>query len=366
VARWFATLQDYNLVIKHVPGKLHTGPDMLSCPPNANKGDEDNHDLILIPPEAFIRHAETKEYSEETKWSILRLHHDSFVGGHLGRDQTYNSVAQAHKWKGMRDWIAEYVRGCTICQQNKPLTHLQKNPLYRIPVPPNMMPFQVVALDLITQLPQCDNFNAILTIVDHGCSRAAIFIPCITSITGEGVAELYFKNVYQWFGLPDKVISDRDPRFTSHFAKALCNQLGIDQNVSTAFHPQTDGLTEQKNQWVEQFLRTITMHQQNDWACWLPLATAVHNQAVNAMTKVPPGEALVGYLPRLDYRMDTPTTNPRVEERKETAFRKREQAKAALNHVADTIPEDQFHVNDKVWLSGKNLALPYQTLKLAP
>jgi transposase InsO family protein len=309
---------------------------------------------------------EPEEYSEETKRSILRLHHDSVVGGHLGRDQTYNSVAKAHKWTGMRDWIAEYVKGCATCQQNKPITHPKKTPLYRIPVPPEAMPFQVIALDLITQLPRCDGFDAILTVVDHGCSRAAIFIPCTTLITGEGVAELYFKNVYQWFGLPNKVISDRDPRFTSHFAKALCEQLGIDQNVSTAFHPQTDGLTERKNQWVKQFLRTITMHQQNDWAQWLPLATAVHNRAVNATTEVPPSEALLGYLPRLDYRMDEPSMNPQVEERKETAFKKREQAKAALNRVANVTPKDQFRVNDKVWLSGKNLALPYQTLKLAP
>jgi transposase InsO family protein len=154
----------------------------------------------------------------------------------------------------MRDWIAEYVKGCATCQQNKPITHPKKTPLYQIPVPPDAMPFQVIALDLITQLLCCEGFDAILTVVDHGCSRAAIFIPCTTSVTGEGIAELYFKNIYQWFGLPSKVISDRDPRFTSHFAKALCGQLGIDQNVSTAFHPQTDGLMERKNQWVEQFL----------------------------------------------------------------------------------------------------------------
>ena len=43
------------------------------------------------------------------------------------------------------------------------------------------------------------------------------------------------------------------------------------------------------------------MHQQNDWAQWLPLATVVHNQATNSTTKVQLSEALLGYLPRLDY-----------------------------------------------------------------
>ena len=244
--------------------------------------------------------------------------------------------------------------------------HPRKTPLYRIPVPEDAEPFKVIALDLITHLPLCDGFNAILTIVDHGCSRAAVFIPCKDAITGEGVADLYFENVYRWFGLPDKVISDRDPRFTSQFTKALCARLGIAQNVSTAFHPQTDGLTERKNQWVEQFLRTVTMHQQSDWARWLPLATAVHNHATNSTTKVPPSEALLGYLPQLDYCWGQETAIPRVKEHLEVTAQRREQAKAALNWVARKVPEDQFRPNEKVWLEGKNLALPYQTLKLAP
>ena len=144
----------------------------------------------------------------------------------------------------MRAWVAEYVKGCGMCQQNKPLTHPRKMPVYWVSVPENAKPFEVVALDLITHLPTCDGFNAILTIVDHECFRAAVFIPCKETITGEGVADLYFEHVYRWFGLPSKVISERDPRFTLRFTKALCARLGIAQNMSTAFHPQTDGLTE--------------------------------------------------------------------------------------------------------------------------
>ena len=93
VARWFSFLQDYNLVIKHVLGKLHAGPDMLSRPPNADKGEDDNTDVTLIPPEAFIRSLDSSHLTEEGKREILRLYHDSPVGGHLGRDQTYEEVA---------------------------------------------------------------------------------------------------------------------------------------------------------------------------------------------------------------------------------------------------------------------------------
>ena len=419
VARWFATLQDYNLLIKHVPGKLHAAPDMLSRPPGTDKGELDNQDVTLLPPDSFIRltleedqeiidlersivaaqkkHPKLIEHWRRTKQvsdrhasytneltacknslqaaippedslkrEILRIYHDSIAAGHPGRDQTYENIAKWYWWPGMREWIAQYVKGCGPCQQNKILTHRTKVPLYRINVPSEAQPFQVIAMDLITQLPKCDGFDAILTIVDHGCSRAAVFIPCHTTITGEGVAKLYFEHIYKWFGLPNRMISDRDPRFTSHFARALCAQLGIKQNISTTFHPQTDGLSERKNQWVEQFLRFLTMHQQDDWAQWLPIATAVHNNAVNASTKVAPTEALLGYLPRLDYRSPSTSLNPRVETRKETAIQKREQAKAALNRLADLVPKDQYQINEKVWLDAKNLSLPYQTLKLAP
>jgi transposase InsO family protein len=109
-------------------------------------------------------------------------------------------------------------------------------------------------MDLITRLPQHKEYDAILTIMDHGCSRAAIFISCNTTITGAGIAQAYFDHVYCWFGLPTKVITDQDPRFTSHFGRAMTKTLGIQQNISTTFHPQTDGLTERMNQWIEGYL----------------------------------------------------------------------------------------------------------------
>ena len=169
-------------------------------------------------------------------------------------------------------------------------------------------------MDLITQLPKSGGKDAILTIVDHGCTRAATFLPCTTTITAEGVAQLYMEHVYQWFGLPTKIISDRDPRFTSLFAKALCKKLHVQQNVSTAFHPQTDGLSERKNHWVEQFLRLVTEGCQDDWSEWLPLATAVHNGRVNTTLGVAPTQALLGYFPLLDPLAPPMTTNPKTEE----------------------------------------------------
>ena len=238
---------------------------------------------LVIPP------------NEQLKREILQVLHDAPTAGHPGRDETFTQVSQTYWWPGMRTWITDYVAGCAICQQNKNITHRKRTLLYRIPTPEGALPFQQIALDLITGLPPNGPHDSVLTIVDHGCSRAAIFLPCATTIMGPGVAQLYFDNVYRWFGLPSKIISDRDPRFTSHFGCALANKIGAKQNLSTTFHPQTDGLSERKNQWIEQYLCLIANAQQEDWSQWLTVATAVHNDHVNATLGMAPSEILLGY-----------------------------------------------------------------------
>lgn len=184
----------------------------------------------------------------------------------------------------------------------------KKTPLFCIPSDPLMHPFNIITLDLITQLPKVNGKNVLLTIVDQGCSRVATFILCKTMITGEGVALLYLQYLSPWFKVPSKVISDIDPCFTFHFMKALTTKLKIEQNISTAFHLQTDGLTKQKNQWVEQYLHLYTLARQDNWDEWLPIATFMYNQWPNAMTKCSPYEILPGYHPSAVEEL-IPTTN---------------------------------------------------------
>src|SRR6266478_5664026 len=174
-------------------------------------------------------------------------------------------------------------------------------------------------MDLITGLPMQRRYNAILTIVDHGCSRAAIFLPCTDTITGPGIARLYLDHVYRWFGLP------------SHIRKALTNKLGISRNLSTAFHPQTDGLSEQKNQWVEQYLRLVTSMDPKGWVDWLALATAVHNNQVNITTGLSPNQILFGYNPTLNSDKVLQTHNALVESRIQTMTKNCADAIRALN-----------------------------------
>ena len=146
----------------------------------------------------------------------MHTYHDG-LAAHPGRDETARKVLDRFCWPGGQAWIEQYVKGCTICQQNKNLMHRTKAPLYKITVPNDNPPFSQVAMDLIMGLPRSRGYDSILTIVDHGCSHAALFLPCQKSITGPQIAQLYYQHLYPWYGLLCRVISDRDPCFTSHF-----------------------------------------------------------------------------------------------------------------------------------------------------
>ena len=89
----------------------------------------------------------------------MNIWHDIPTAGHPGRDETTRRITEQYHWPGARQWIAEYVKGCAICQQNKILTHRKKTPLYRIGMKLNARPFEHIAMDLITGLPPCISKN---------------------------------------------------------------------------------------------------------------------------------------------------------------------------------------------------------------
>ena len=105
----------------------------------------------------------------------------------------------------------EYVKGCAECQRNKINTRPIKAPIQPIYAKPEALPFETIALDFITKLPESVGSDSILTVVDHDCTKAAVFIPCREEVTTEETAGLYLQHVFMRYGLPSRIISDRDP-----------------------------------------------------------------------------------------------------------------------------------------------------------
>lgn len=111
----------------------------------------------------------------------------------------------------------------------------------------------------MTQLLHSLGHNAIVVIVDR-LSKMIRLVPANGELTSEGLARIYHDCVWKDFGLPDCIISDRGTQFTSNFMRDLNHLLGMSTNMSTAYHPQTDGQTERINQEIEQYLRLFVNH----------------------------------------------------------------------------------------------------------
>jgi transposase InsO family protein len=219
-------------------------------------------------------------------------------------------------------------------------THPAHPLLYPIMPVENAKPFETITMDFITKLPPSGGYDTILTITDMDCSKASIFIPCNKTIDSEGVAQLYLTHVLPHYGTLKKIISDRDPHFTSHFGQALCQCLDIRQNISTAYHPQTDGTSKRTNQSLEQYLRLYCSTKQNSWHTWLPLTQYTKNSWPSATTKKSPFNLLIGYTPTVHQptrTTDMPMLNQRLSSIKET----REAAQEAQRKVQESWIKDR-------------------------
>ena len=150
----------------------------------------------------------------------------------------------------MSTFVRDYVDGCGICQTTKTL------PKIPVPLQPNEIPeniWQIVTMDFITDLPVSKGFDSLLVTVDR-FSKAIILSPCNKTVTALETTELFLENVWKRVGLPRQIILDRGPQFAAKITQELWKKLNIKSSLSTAFHPQTDGETEQVNQEIKQYL----------------------------------------------------------------------------------------------------------------
>jgi len=216
-------------------------------------------------------------------------------------------------------------------------------------------------MDLITDLPPADGFDSILVMVDQGLTKGVILIPCNKTITSEQTGNLLLENLYKRFGLPDKIISDRGPQFTSNSFKELLKILGIKSALSTAYHPQTDGTTERMNQEIEAYLSIYCTSYPEDWPKALHLMEFTHNNRRHADRMKTPFELMFGESPITLPLSFENTKYPAVEDRMKTLIKNREEALAA-HELARTCMADRrkstfipFKKGDKVWLDSRNM-----------
>src|SRR5260221_651550 len=137
-------------------------------------------------------------------------------------------------------------------------------------------------MDFIKQLPASENFSTILVVIDR-LMKQAIFIPSHDTMNALQVAQLFLTHVFSKHGVLSHVTSDQGLEFVSHFFCSLGKLLRMRLHFTSGYHPEGDGQTEHTNQVLEQYLRTYTNYQQDNWAMLLPMAKFAYNNTMNAV-----------------------------------------------------------------------------------
>ncbi|GJT81893.1 putative reverse transcriptase domain-containing protein [Tanacetum coccineum] len=192
----------------------------------------------------------------------------------------------------MKAIIAEYVSKCLTCSRVKAECQKPSGLLVQPEIP--MWKWERITMDFVTKLPKTSTgHDAIWVIVDR-LTKSAHFIPIRATDSMETLTRLYIKEIVSRHGIPISIISDRDSHFTSRFWQSLQNALGTQLDMSTTYHPETDGQSERTIQTLEDMLRACVIDFGKGWDKHLPLVEFLYNNSYHASIKAAPFEALYG------------------------------------------------------------------------
>ncbi|GJS72463.1 putative reverse transcriptase domain-containing protein [Tanacetum coccineum] len=195
---------------------------------------------------------------------IMHESHKSKYSIHPGSDKMYQDMKKLYWWPNMKADIATYVNKCLTCAKVK-AEHQRPSGLLVQPKIPEWK-WDNITMDFVTKLPKTSQgYDTIWVIVDR-LTKSAIFTPMRETDPLDKLARLYLKEVVTRHGIPVSIICDRDPRFASNFWRSLQNALGINLDMSTAYHPQTDGQSERTIQTLEDMLRACAIDFGKGWA----------------------------------------------------------------------------------------------------
>lgn len=236
--------------------------------------------LRLCIPDCSLRHK-----------IISELHNE----GHVGRDRTLHLVTTSYFWPSLRRDVERFVERCRFCPQGKGKS--TNAGLYK-PLPIPTQPWTDVSMDFVLGLPRTQQGNDSIFVVVDRFSKMVHFIACKKTTDVAQVANLYFREVYRLHGVPSSIVSDRDTCFLSHFWRSLWKILGTSLDMSTAYHPQSDGQTKVVNRSLGNLLRCLVGDNIKSWDTKLCQAEFAHNHMVNRSLGFSSFCVVYGLVPR--------------------------------------------------------------------
>nr|GEW35373.1 putative reverse transcriptase domain-containing protein [Tanacetum cinerariifolium] len=269
---------------------------------------------------------------------IMHESHKSKYSIHLGSDKMYQDLKKLYWWPNMKAIITEYVVKCLTCSRVKAECQKPSGLLIQPEIP--IWKWERITMDFVTKLPKTSNRHDIIWVIVDRLTKSAHFIPTRETDSMETLTRLYIKEIVSRNRVPISIISDRDSHFTSRIWQSMWNALGTQLDMSTAYHPETDGQSERTIQTLEDMLRAYVIYFGKGWERHLPLVEFFYNNSYHASIKAAPFEAPYGRkIGPVAYKLEL------LEE---------------LSNVHDT-----FHVSSlKKCLSEKSLVIPMKELQL--
>jgi hypothetical protein len=304
---------------------------------------------------------------ETLRSTLMREIHDAPTGGHLGREKSYRRLTSRVYWRGVYRDVMDYVRSCVSCAQNKASNANASDLLHPLPIPARR--WETITMDFVGPMPKTSKGNDFLLVVVDKFSKTVHLVPCTQEVTASEVAQLVYDQVVRLHGFPENIVSDRDTRFTSKFWQALWKLSGTQLAMSSSYHPQTDGQTENVNRAVQDILRAYVKDGRKDWDRHLTAVEIAINSSRHASTgytphflnhnqemRLPFGIALKEALattnvPAAATAMTDMAANDETA-RTRLADAQAQQEKAANRHRR----AEQYTVGDQVMLNTKQLS----------
>ena len=225
----------------------------------------------------------------------LEVCHSGGLGGHMGRDRTWQRLRNAFYWKNMHQDVEDFVKDCEACARNKHSTRPNIAPFQETDLPLGTM--NHIQFDFLGPFPaaQSHPFRYVLQVQDL-LSRYLLFFPSKDD-SASSAAELLMNHWICYFGTPDYANSDRGTHFTSETFAALCKIMGIKHKLGAPKHPESQGQCERQNQLMAQ-VRCMCLNNVEKWPEAVYRVAFVHNASPCKTTAIPPLQLLLGQEPR--------------------------------------------------------------------
>ncbi|GJS22763.1 putative reverse transcriptase domain-containing protein [Tanacetum coccineum] len=306
---WLELLSDYDCEICYHPGKANVVADALSKKEQEPLRSEDVGGMLIENSkdpkkprkEKLESRADRTLCFNNRSWLpcygnlrtlVMHESHKSKYSVHPGSDKMYQDMKQLYWWPNMKANITTYVSKCLTCLKVK-AEHQKPSGLLVQPEIPQWK-WDNITMDFVTKLPRTQRGNDTIWVIIDRLTKSAHFLPMKETDPMDKLARLYLKEVVTRHGIPILIICDRDPRFASNFWRSFQKAMGTRLDMSTAYHPETDGQSERTIQTLEDMLRACIIDFRNGWEGHLPLIEFSYNNSYHASIKAAPFEALYG------------------------------------------------------------------------